>query len=416
VNSLAGVRNHRTLPFLNQVPGRKSARRCVISLPVIIMLTAVSIAAQGANPALADGGSAVSDPNSSGQRPLRPLFVPPPGSLPNINASSNPYVPQGAGTYTPPGGGYNPSSNGAQYSTPRGGYNAVGNGNAPSGSTGGYNPADNPSAQYSAPRGGYNPADNPSAEYNSPRRVAAPVTTTTSPPTTSQPIVPRIASHGSYSIAEAQRLLEKQDWNGMASYGAGWTKDQPKSADAWYCYGQGVFHLGRYNDSVDALKTATQLNPGQPLFWDGLCAAYTGINNDALASQALAQGEAASGKNCAAINWYVFGNAAKDLDEYDHAIRDYEKALKLQPNFGACWTNMGVACELKGNKTQALQDYDKASSLGDQMGAENASRVRRRIALTNVRRPKYDPLHPTWAQTSAYQNSVFWNQVHQQNK
>ncbi|MGH2508450.1 MAG: tetratricopeptide repeat protein [Ktedonobacteraceae bacterium] len=52
-----------------------------------------------------------------------------------------------------------------------------------------------------------------------------------------------------------------------------------------------------------------------------------------VARYTLTDGEAECGAGQPAMFWYIFGNAAKDLEDYDHAIRDNQKAIHLEPRF-----------------------------------------------------------------------------------
>lgn len=49
--------------------------------------------------------------------------------------------------------------------------------------------------------------------------------------------------------------------------------------------------------------------------------------------------------------------------DYDQAIRDFNEAIRLDPNLADAYYNRGVAHYHKGNYDQALQDYDEAIRL-----------------------------------------------------
>jgi tetratricopeptide (TPR) repeat protein len=55
----------------------------------------------------------------------------------------------------------------------------------------------------------------------------------------------------------------------------------------------------------------------------------------------------------------VYGNK----EEYDRAIADYTQALKLDPKYALAYSNRGFAYEQKGQKTLAIQDYEKALAI-----------------------------------------------------
>ncbi len=53
-----------------------------------------------------------------------------------------------------------------------------------------------------------------------------------------------------------------------------------------------------------------------------------------------------------------------DLRQYEHAITDYNEAIRLNPQEAKAYHNRGIAYEALGNSIQAEQDYAKAKELG----------------------------------------------------
>ena len=52
-----------------------------------------------------------------------------------------------------------------------------------------------------------------------------------------------------------------------------------------------------------------------------------------------------------------------DKENYNQAIKDYDKAIELKPNYAYAYNNRGIAYNKKGNYDQAIKDYDEAISL-----------------------------------------------------
>ena len=54
------------------------------------------------------------------------------------------------------------------------------------------------------------------------------------------------------------------------------------------------------------------------------------------------------------------GIAYNEVGRYDLAIRDFDKAIELRPDYAKAYNNRGSAYDKKGDYDQAIQDYDKA--------------------------------------------------------
>jgi tetratricopeptide (TPR) repeat protein len=54
------------------------------------------------------------------------------------------------------------------------------------------------------------------------------------------------------------------------------------------------------------------------------------------------------------------GYEYKQKKDYDHAIQDYDQAIKINPNFAQAFNNRGVVYYFKGQYDRAIRDYDQA--------------------------------------------------------
>ena len=64
-----------------------------------------------------------------------------------------------------------------------------------------------------------------------------------------------------------------------------------------------------------------------------------------------------------AIAYRTRGIAYYNSEEYDRAIADYDKALKLDPAFASAYDSRGVTYSIKGEYDRALADSNKALEL-----------------------------------------------------
>jgi tetratricopeptide (TPR) repeat protein len=58
--------------------------------------------------------------------------------------------------------------------------------------------------------------------------------------------------------------------------------------------------------------------------------------------------------------WVELGNNYFDTDQYDKAIRAYQRSLEIQPNNANVLTDMGVMYRRSGKPQEAIKAFDKA--------------------------------------------------------
>ncbi len=78
------------------------------------------------------------------------------------------------------------------------------------------------------------------------------------------------------------------------------------------------------------------------------------------------------------------GDAYATKGDFDLAIKDYNSAIKLNPNFSKPFNNRGVAFQKKGDYERALKDFDEAIRLSPDYARAFANR-----AETNQKRRDY---------------------------
>ena len=57
------------------------------------------------------------------------------------------------------------------------------------------------------------------------------------------------------------------------------------------------------------------------------------------------------------------GNVLNDQGDHEAAIKNYQKASKIKPNYAEIYYNMGNALQAKGNLTDAIKSYQKALNI-----------------------------------------------------
>jgi len=232
-----------------------------------------------------------------------------------------------------------------------------------------------------------------------------------------------------YSLAEANAIKNRGDWNGLLQYGQAWAKAEPNNSNAWGIISQAYIlgskrpdlaldatkrgvaltpqesgawnalgyiyeYIRQYPNAVDAYQHAVNINPRQGSFWNNLAAAYSEENNYAAALQTL-EGQAQKAgpyQNDAA--WYNLGNglstlaastrvgagSGKSSDQLlREAINAYNQCLRLNPRYANAYNNRAVAEQALGDSQAALNDYQRAASFGDDYARQNYSTLQSAI-------------------------------------
>ena len=63
------------------------------------------------------------------------------------------------------------------------------------------------------------------------------------------------------------------------------------------------------------------------------------------------------------IAWNNKGIALDSQGKYDEAIKAYDEAIRLDPNYADAWNNKGIALDDQGKYDEAIKAYDEAIRL-----------------------------------------------------
>ncbi len=97
----------------------------------------------------------------------------------------------------------------------------------------------------------------------------------------------------------------------------------------WYSKGAALISLGRFEEAIECLDKAIEINP---------------LNE---------------------VTWNNKGNAFSRLGRHKDAIDCYDRALKINPNYEVAWNNKGNAYARIGRLEDALKCYDRAIFIND---------------------------------------------------
>jgi tetratricopeptide (TPR) repeat protein len=174
----------------------------------------------------------------------------------------------------------------------------------------------------------------------------------------------------------------------------------PNEPGVWTTLGWIYRNLKRYSDSVDAFAHAVDLAPRNGNFWNNLAAAYSDEGNYRMTLQTLEKQAQTAGPYQDDVLWYNLGNglssvaastrngaiSGRSADEIlREAVYAYQQCLQLNPRYVNAWNNLGVAAEALGDRQSALNDYQRAASLGDPFGRTNYIGLQNTIAAEKAR-------------------------------
>ena len=127
-----------------------------------------------------------------------------------------------------------------------------------------------------------------------------------------------------------------------------------------------------------ALEKAADRNP-TAFYWKNAAAAYSYAGRLDLADEMLIEEQ----KHLArpdAIDWYNIGCDFNKVEDPAHAAAALHRSVALNARYANAWNNLGVADENLDKFDEALAEYQKAAELGDSLGSSNVAHLQALIA------------------------------------
>ena len=175
--------------------------------------------------------------------------------------------------------------------------------------------------------------------------------------------------------------------------------------------------LKRYSDAIEAFNHAVGLAPRNGNYWNNLASAYSDEGNYRMALQTLEKQAQNAGPYQNAQLWFNLGNAFKTIaasisvrreagrsfsEILREAVDAYQQCLKINPRSGDAWNELGVVAEALGDRQSALNDYQRAASLGAPFGQQNFIALQNTIAAEKARADAVAAANarvPSWIRT-----------------
>lgn len=161
-----------------------------------------------------------------------------------------------------------------------------------------------------------------------------------------------------YARGRAQRLQQKYVEAIESFYKAiGYNRTYDP---AWRELGDTLFALNRYSEATQALSRVIELKPDDFIAYRGLCSAFGELGNYPKAIKAC---DRAIKLNPQPLQYILRGEIRVNMGDTTEAIKDFNKALRLEPDNPLAYRKRGEARTTEKNYDLALEDLNKAISL-----------------------------------------------------
>ena len=166
----------------------------------------------------------------------------------------------------------------------------------------------------------------------------------------------------------------------------------PDDTGIWYAHGHALVNLMRYSDALTSFdkalpSTRISLRPGSrrdirlPTWSNiqkqsrhtkgqlksirislrrGITAVLPSLNSGRYSDAVKSYDRAIEINPDFSEAWYNRGIALTELGRYTDAVTSYDKAVEINPDFPEAWYNRGIALTELGRYTDAVTSYDKA--------------------------------------------------------
>lgn len=186
-------------------------------------------------------------------------------------------------------------------------------------------------------------------------------------------------AHANSPIDACFNYNKAGDYKRAIESGKSAVKQLPRSVDAHFCLGQGLFNVGDLNSAMQSMKQAEALASRKDELmyianWTGLIFGKIGKHEEALKyySSALTLAQDLKNKSMEAT---VLNNLASVYDKQgnkNRALEYYDKSLSLEANEasrGITYNNIALIYSDRGDYTQAVEYFQKSIEIANRAGA-----------------------------------------------
>lgn len=148
-------------------------------------------------------------------------------------------------------------------------------------------------------------------------------------------------------------------------------KINPNDVEALHGKGEALIGLRKNEEAIDVYDRAIELDPSLSDSYIGKAAALSNLGRKDEANKLYANStNVIVGKD--AIDFNSIGSDFLNAYRYDEAIKMYEKAIEIDPNYAWAYYNKGLALEEQKKYNEALEMYNKAMNISPFYNVYNA--------------------------------------------
>jgi len=171
----------------------------------------------------------------------------------------------------------------------------------------------------------------------------------------------QLEQQGMMLIEDAIQLSRFQQYEWAIPRAKLATQLVPTRFESWYILGTLLVQEGEFDEGIQVLNRAKQLNSKESGVHSILGAAYFQSGDYA---KAIPELETALGLGDETIEvLFDLGNAQFKLERYDEAIATYERSIKLRDDFWPAINNIGLIQFEQGKISDAIKNWEEAIAL-----------------------------------------------------
>ncbi len=145
----------------------------------------------------------------------------------------------------------------------------------------------------------------------------------------------------------------------------------PKAVDAYFNRANALRSAGRYNESIADYQRAHTLDPARLDIMNNLAGAYTQVGEWAMASDTF---EKLLKRREMPDSYYNLGLVKCELQLFPDALKCFEAAIRLKPDYAEAYSSRGYALSRIGDYDEALRSCDKAVALNPRLADAHVNR------------------------------------------